>query len=84
MKLFKDILTETDGESYELLALLGSLALVCAIGLQVYVTYNTKVFDILNFSTGIGALLVSIGGGLKLKPAATIVAKNDDATPPAA
>lgn len=79
MKFLRDILTETDGKSYELIALLGSLAIVFAIGLQVYVTYNTKTFDILNFSTGIGALLVSIGGGLKLKPAATV---NDSETPP--
>lgn len=68
MKFLRDILTETDGKSYELIALLGSLAIVFAIGLQVYVTYNTKTFDILNFSTGIGALLVSIGGGQRIKP----------------
>lgn len=82
MKLFKDIFTETDGESFELIALLGSIALVCAIALQVYVTYNTKTFDILNFSTGIGALLVSIGGGLKLKPASTVITKTDSSTSP--
>jgi hypothetical protein len=81
MKLLRDILTETDGKSFELIALLGSVALVCAIVFQGYVTYNTKVFDILNFTTGIGALLVSIGGGLKLKP--PVKSDNDSSTPPA-
>lgn len=79
MKLLTDIFTETDGQSFELIALLGSLAFVCAISLQVYVTYNTKTFDILNFSTGIGALLISIGGGLKLKP--PTLKTGDDASP---
>jgi uncharacterized membrane protein len=79
MKLLNDILTETDGKSYELIALLGTVAFIAVILLQAYVTYNTNTFELLNFTTGISTLLVSIGGALKLKPP-TIA----DDVPPAA
>ena len=70
MKFFKDIFTESDGVSFDMAAALAALAVVVAIGLQVFVTYKTNVFDILNFSTGIGALIVSVGAAQKLKPSA--------------
>jgi hypothetical protein len=68
MKLLKDLFTEKDGESFELLAALGALAVVVALGLQIYVTYRSGTFDLINFGTGITALIVGIGGGQKLKP----------------
>lgn len=68
MKIFKDIFTEPDGESFELLAVLGALAVFVAIVLQVYVSYKSNTFDIINFGTGIGLLLGAVGGGQRLKP----------------
>ncbi len=72
MKAIRDFFTEADGSSYELIAALGALAVVIALALQVYVTAKTGAFDIITFGTGIGALLVSVGGGQRLKPAAPI------------
>jgi hypothetical protein len=71
MKFLKDIFTERDGTSFDIIAFLGALALFAAISLQVYVTIKSNTFDILNFGTGITALIVGIGGGQKLKPAST-------------
>ncbi|MDP4299916.1 hypothetical protein [Leptothrix discophora] len=70
MKLLKDIFTEQDGTSFELLAVLGGAAVVVALGLQIYVTVHTGQFDLMNFGTGIGVLFVAVGGGQKLKPQA--------------
>ena len=70
MKFFKDIFTEADGHSFDIGACLAACAVVCAIFFQGYVTYNSKAFDVLNFSTGIGALIVACGGSQRLKPQA--------------
>ncbi len=70
MKFFKDVFTESNGESFDISAALGALAVVCAIAFQGYITYTNKTFDVLNFSTGIGALIVAVGGSQKLKPQA--------------
>ena len=71
MKYLQDIFTEADGTSFDISASLAALAVIIAIGLQVYVTIHTNAFDILNFSTGIGALIVSVGASQKLKPQST-------------
>ena len=70
MKILRDLFTEADGKSFDISAALGAVAILCAITFQGYVTFNSKSFDVLNFSTGIGALIVGIGGAQKLKPAA--------------
>lgn len=70
MKYFKDVFTESNGESFDIAASLAALAVIAAITLQVYVTIQSKTFDVLNFSTGIGALIVACGGAQKLKPLA--------------
>ena len=70
MKYFKDVFTESDGKSFDIAASLAALAVVMAIALQVYVTVQSKTFDVLNFSTGIGALIVATGGAQRLKPLA--------------
>ena len=70
MKFWKDIFTEADGHSFDIGACLAACAVVCAIFFQGYVTFNTKAFDVLNFSTGIGTLIVAAAGSQKLKPAA--------------
>jgi hypothetical protein len=70
MKWFKDMLTEKDGQSFELLAALGAIGFAAVIVFQGYVTFKNGTFDPLTFTTGLGALLVSIGGGQKLKPQA--------------
>ena len=69
MKFIIDIFTEADGKSFDIAASLAALAVLCAIVFQGYVTFNSKTFDVLNFSTGIGALIVAVGGAQKLKPA---------------
>ena len=69
MKYLRDIFTENDGKSFDIAASLAALAVVCAIIFQGYVTFSSKTFDVLNFSTGIGALIVAVGGAQKLKPA---------------
>lgn len=68
MKFFKDIFTEKDGESFELIAALGAIAVVVAIGIQCYVSLKSGSFDIVNYGTGIGLLLAAVGGGQRLKP----------------
>ena len=70
MKYFKDIFTEADGHSFDISASLAAIAVICAIVFQGYVTFNSKAFDVLNFSTGIGALIVAVGGSQRLKPPA--------------
>ena len=70
MKFIRDIFTESDGKSFDISAALGALAVLCAIIFQGYITYTNKTFDVLNFSTGIGALIVAVGGSQKLKPQA--------------
>jgi hypothetical protein len=72
MKFVRDIFTESDGKSFDIAASLAALAVLCAILFQGYVTYNSKTFDVLNFSTGIGALILSVGGTQKLKPQAIV------------
>lgn len=78
MNFLRHILTEADGKSYDVVPVLGSISILVAIIFQGYTMIHTGVFDILNFSTGIGALLVSIGGGMKLKPPSN---DNTPATP---
>jgi len=70
MKFIIDIFTENDGKSFDIAASLAAIAVICAIIFQGYVTFNSKTFDVLNFSTGIGALIVAVGGAQKLKPQA--------------
>ena len=70
MKFIRDIFTEADGKSFDIGACLAAFAVICAIAFQGYVTFNSKTFDVLNFSTGIGALIVAVGGSQKLKPQA--------------
>lgn len=70
MKFLRDCFTESDGKSFDISASLAAIAVLCAIIFQGYVTFNSKTFDVLNFSTGIGALIVACGGAQKLKPQA--------------
>ena len=71
MNFLKHILTEADGISYDVVPVLGTLSILVAFLFQGYTVIHSGTFDILNFSAGIGALLVSIGGGMKLKPPST-------------
>jgi len=68
MNFIRHILTEADGKSYDVVPVLGALSILVALVFQGYTVFHSGTFDILNFATGIGALLVSIGGGMKLKP----------------
>jgi len=71
MNFLKHILTEADGVNYDVVPVLGTVSIFMAFIFQAYTVIHLGTFDILNFSAGIGALLVSIGGGMKLKPPST-------------
>jgi hypothetical protein len=68
MNFLKHLFTEADGKSYDVVPVLGALSVIMAMIFQGYTVFHSGTFDILNFATGIGTLLVAIGGGMKLKP----------------
>ena len=67
-KLLRHWFTEADGKSFDLIAALGSFGFVIAMGLQIYVTATTGEFSLLEFGTGLGAIMVAVTGGQRLKP----------------
>lgn len=71
MNFLRHIFTEANGKSYDVVPVLGALSILVAFLFQGYTVIHSGTFDILNFSAGISALLVAIGGGMKLKPPST-------------
>lgn len=61
-KFLLDILTDHDNDG-DIVSVLGTIAAITMIGLQIFVTYQTKVFDPNQFGIGIGLLLAGLGGG---------------------
>lgn len=60
--------TGIDGESYDVVKIFAIIGFLTGVGLQIYVVgWKNQEFDILTFSTGIGALFIMVGGALKLK-----------------
>ena len=67
-KILTQILTESDNNTHcsvRWLAVIGFLAGVIFTGWSVY---HSNEFDILNYGTGLGAMLASVGVALKFKP----------------
>lgn len=67
-KLFKDMSTGRDGESYDVIRILALLSVVIALALTVYVVvYKDKPFNMQDYGLGIGILFASVGAALRLK-----------------
>ena len=60
MKWFKDILTERDGETFELSAVLAAFTVVGFVAMSVWKMWQTPQFDPISYGTGASAI---IGGG---------------------
>ena len=60
MKWLKDILTERDGETFELSAVLAAFTVVGFIAMSVWKMWQTRQFDPVSYGTGASAI---IGGG---------------------
>lgn len=69
----KDVLTESDGETYDHIRVLAVVAVVIGLGLQVWVVVrpiNPQSFDFQAFGVGLAAMFTGVGVALKLKPEA--------------
>ena len=60
MKWLKDILTERDGESFELSAVLAAFTVLAFVAMSVWKMVETHQFDPISYGTGASAI---IGGG---------------------
>ena len=60
MKWLKDVLTERDGNTYELSAVLAAFTVVAFVGMSIWKMWQTKQFDPISYGTGASAI---IGGG---------------------
>ena len=60
MKWLKDILTERDGETFELSAVLAAFTVVGFVAMSVWKMWETRQFDPVSYGTGASAI---IGGG---------------------
>lgn len=68
MKLFTDILTGIDGESFDVIRVLALAAVAIALALQTYVVvWKGQPFDVQSFGIGIGAVFAAAGAALNLK-----------------
>ena len=72
-EFLKNIVTETDGMTYELVSVLAVLSVIIGLSLQVWVVIRwfgpaPQAFDFQQFGTGIGAVFLGVGIALKLKP----------------
>lgn len=62
LKFLLDLLTDHDNDG-DIVSILGAIATITMIGLQIFVTYHSKTFDPNQFGMGIGLLLAGLGGG---------------------
>ena len=72
MKL-KDMVTETDNKTTDVIRVLALLAVVIGLALQVWVVIRwtgpaPQPFDFQAFGLGLGATFAGVGAALKLKP----------------
>jgi len=74
MKWFKDLLTEADGESFDVTILMGVATLTVAFVMTAYMVFWLKKdFDIVQFATGTTAIIAGTGAAARLKPQAPAV-----------
>jgi uncharacterized membrane protein YczE len=66
--MFRQLLTETDNETQDVFRWLVVLCVFVGLGLQVFAILKNQHFDMMQYGTGIGALLLGAGAALKLKP----------------
>lgn len=59
-KFLKDLLTERDGETFELSAVLAAFTVLAFVGMAVWKMWTTHQFDPVSYGTGASAI---IGGG---------------------
>lgn len=69
MKWLRDLLTETDGATHDIVRWAAAIGSVNAIGLSAYdVIGHAAHFDFQNYGIGFGAMLAGVGAALKMKP----------------
>ena len=67
-KVVKHCLTEKDGESFDIVKVLGAFGLLIYFGLSVYtVILNPSSFNYMNWGIGFGTVIGAIAGGTKIK-----------------
>ena len=57
MKCLKDILTERDGETFELSAILAAFTVLAFVAMSVWKMYQTHQFDPISYGTGASAII---------------------------
>ena len=66
--ILRQLLTDRDNVSYDVVRVLAVLSIVVALSLAVYaVVWKGQVFSLQDFGIGIGAVFLSVGGALKMK-----------------
>ena len=67
-KWLRDIFTETDGVTYDVVRWLAVLSIFVGLGLSIFsVVIKGQAFSLQDFGIGIGAVFLSVGAALKLK-----------------
>lgn len=67
MLFLKHILTGKDNKTYDVTKFLGTICVLVGLGLEIYSVIFGVPFNFAEYGTGIGILLGSIAGSLKLK-----------------
>lgn len=70
LKFLKDLVTDHDNDG-EIVSVLGTLSVLCFLVFQGYVVWTTKTFNGVEFGTGVGLVLVGLGGGYFAKSKST-------------
>ena len=67
--LLKQLLTESDNQTQDVFRWLALLSVLVGLGLSIYVVvWKNQPFDLMQFGTGVGAMLMGAGVAMKLKP----------------
>lgn len=62
------MLTESDNKTHDVFRWITLITILVGLGLEIYVVVRGQAFDLMNYGTGIGALVTGAGIALKLKP----------------
>lgn len=72
-EVIKNALTEADNRTWDIGRILATGAFLVGIGLSIYsVVWNKQIFNLAEFGTGIGVMIVSVGGYIGLKKEKTV------------